>query len=125
MAAEIMSNKNNNVVGILRLREIQATIQALEGFAKETRARVDQTPDSELNEEWEKLQSLAVSAEGALGAFRLIVDRARKINDNPDTSFTVRWEGSLGQAMNAAGIDFKPEPREKKERGEFDEYSET
>jgi hypothetical protein len=104
-----MTERKNTVVGILRFRELLTCIQALEKLEKEAQTIVDQTPDSELNEEWEKWQSVAVSTRAALGTFRTITKNAVKINENPDTSFTIRWEGSLEQAMDAMGLTFKPE----------------
>lgn len=116
-----MTERKNNVVGILKFRDILTCIQALEKLEKEAQTIVEQTPDSELNEEWEKWQSLAVSASAALGTFRTITKNAAKINENPDTSFTIRWEGSLKQAMDAMGLTFKPEAREKERHSEWDE----
>lgn len=114
---KILKQKSlNNVVGILKFGEIQACIQALEKFVEETQAKVDATPDSELDEKWNKLQALAVGARGALGAFSLIIKNASKINEHPDSSFTIRWEGSLKQAMDAMGLTYREEMREE-ERG--------
>src|SRR5579864_2336659 len=115
-----MTDRKNNVVGILKARDMLTCIQALEKLEKEAQAIVDQTPDSELNEEWEKWQSVAVSASAALGTFRTIMKNAAKINEHPDTSFTIRWEGSLEQAMDAMGLTFKPEAWEKEQHGEWD-----
>jgi CubicO group peptidase (beta-lactamase class C family) len=100
-----MTERKNNIVGILKFREMLTCIQALEKFEKEAQTIVEQTPDSELNEEWKKWQGLAVSARGALGAFRLIADRGRQINANPDTAYTIHWEGSLKKAMTAMGLE--------------------
>jgi hypothetical protein len=113
--------ERRNIVGILILREILTCIQALEKLEKEAQTIVDQTPDSGLDEEWEKWQSVAVSARAALGTFRTITKNAVKINDNPDTSFTIRWEGGLEKAMDAMGLALKPEVREEERHGEWDE----
>lgn len=96
-----MTERKNNIVGIVKASEMLACIQALEKLEKEAQTIVDQTPDSELDEEWEKWQGVAVSARAALGTFRTIMKNAAKINENPDTSFTIHWEGSLEQAMDA------------------------
>jgi hypothetical protein len=115
-----MTEKKNKVVGILKFREIQTCIQALEAFEKETQTRVEQTPDSSLNSEWERQQGLAVDARAALGAFRLVVDGAKKISIHPDTAYTIHWEGSLEKALAAMGLTFKPEAREEDQRSEWD-----
>jgi hypothetical protein len=49
-----MTERKNNIVGILRFREILTCIHALEKLEKEAQTIVEQTPDSELNEEWDK-----------------------------------------------------------------------
>lgn len=107
----------NNVVGILQASDILACIPALEKLEKEAQAIVDQTPDSELDEEWEKWQSLAVSARTALGTFRTIMKNAAEINENPETAFTIHWEGSLEKAMNAMGL-VVPKPEAHKDEEE-------
>jgi hypothetical protein len=104
-----MTNKQekNNVVGVLKLSELQVCIEALEKLEKEVQAIVDGTPDSALDDEWAKWQGVAVSARNALGAFRLIADRATRINANPDTAYTIHWEGSLKKALDALGVETK------------------
>lgn len=104
-----MTEQKNNIVGILKAEDLLVCIQALERFEKEAQTIVDQTPDSQLDDEWEKWQGLAVSARTALRAFRLIMKNAATINENPKTAFTIRWEGSLKQAMETAGFTFKEE----------------
>lgn len=99
----------NNIVGILKLRDILTCIQALEKLEKEAQTIVDQTPDSELNDEWAKWQGVAVSARAAIGTFRRIENRTQQINTNPHTAYTIHWQGSLEKAMDAMGLTLKPE----------------
>jgi hypothetical protein len=114
-----MTERKNNVVGILQFRDILTCIQALEKLEKEAQTIVEQTPDSELNEEWEKWQGLLVDVRSALGAFRLLVDRGPI--RLPNTAYTIHWEESLEQAMNAMGLAFKSEVQEKERHSEWDE----
>lgn len=115
-----MTEQKNTVVGILRLDQMTVCIQALEKFEKETQAIVDQTPDSALDDEWEKQHALAVSARGALGMFRLIVGRAKQINENPGTAYTIHWQGDLGKALKVMGVPSRAEWQEREQTGEWD-----
>lgn len=110
-----MTEQRNNIVGVLQNHEMLAIIEALEWFEKEMRTIVDQTPDSELGEEWAKRQSLAVNAGNALGMLRLI----QKNTQSP--AYTIHREWSFEQAMNAWGKTFKPELREEEQCGEWGE----
>jgi hypothetical protein len=101
--------RKKNVVGVLQLTELRTCIQALEKLEKEAQAIVDQTPDAALDERWEEWQGVAVHARNALTTFRAIVKSAEAINANPKTAYTIRWEGSLGQALDAWGVKFRDE----------------
>lgn len=116
-----MTEQKNTVVGILKASEMLVCIQALEKLEQEAQTIVDQTPDAQLDDKWEQWQRVAVSARAALGTFRTIMKNAAKINEHPDTSFTIRWEGSLEKALEAMGLPFKSERHEEEQRGEWDE----
>jgi len=106
--------RENNVVGVLRTSEILAIIQALEPLEQQAQAIVDRTPGSELNDEWERWQGIAVDVRNALGMFRRIVAPP---TPHKDSAWTIRWEPG---GFSAAVIALTGQP-EVLERREWDE----